>query len=177
MKRCPQCGQTYGDPDLNFCLNDGELLTQMQGSTYPDAPSRPYVDDAPPTISMRDPRVTNPTGWAGQSSPVPYQDPSPVYQPPQFGMQNFGSASDQTLPTVSLVLGILSLVFVCCYGGLWLGLPAAIVGFLGMRNSERDPTRYGGRGLAIAGMILGMITFVISMLVLFLGLAGNALQL
>jgi hypothetical protein len=65
---------------------------------------------------------------------------------------------------------------VCCYGGLWLGIPAAIVGFLGMRNSDRDPSRFGGRGLAIAGLILGIITFVMSMLILVLGLAGNVLQ-
>jgi hypothetical protein len=59
---------------------------------------------------------------------------------------------------------------------LWLGVPAAIVGFMGMRNTDRDPARYGGRGLAIAGMVIGIITFVISMLLLVLGVAGNAIQ-
>jgi hypothetical protein len=49
---------------------------------------------------------------------------------------------------------------ICCYGGLWLGLPAAIVGYIGMRNADSDPTRYGGRGLAIGGMVAGIITFL-----------------
>jgi hypothetical protein len=175
MKRCPKCGQTYSEPDLNFCLDDGELLLQPQDSGY--GGSRPFADDAPPTIMLNDPRATNPMGRAGgSSSPAAYQNTAPAYQPPQFGMAHMSRSLDQTLPTVSLVLGVFSLIFVCCYGGLWLGIPAAIVGFLGMRNADRDPSRFGGRGLAIAGLILGIITFVMSMLILVLGLAGNVLQ-
>jgi len=175
MKRCPKCGQAYSEPDLNFCLNDGELLMQPQDSGY--GGPRPFADDAPPTIMLNDPRATNPMGRAGgSSSPAAYQNTTPAYQPPQFGMAHMSRSLDQTLPTVSLVLGVFSLIFVCCYGGLWLGIPAAIVGFLGMRNADRDPSRFGGRGLAIAGLILGIITFVMSMLILVLGLAGNVLQ-
>ena len=176
MKRCPKCGQTYADPDLNFCLNDGELLTQPQESPYGGNVSRPFADDAPPTLMMNDPRATNPTGWTGGSSPTPYQNPGMAYQPPQLGMANVRRPLDQTLPTVSLVLGIASLIFVWCYGGLWLGIPAAIVGFIGMRNADRDPTRFGGRGLAIAGMVLGVVTLAMSILILVLGIAGNVLQ-
>src|SRR5215203_796438 len=101
MKRCPSCGQTYNDPDLNFCLNDGELLTQAQDSGYAGGASRPFADDAPPTITMNAPRATNPTGWAGGSStPAPYQqNTTPSYRAPQFGMAQM-SRLDQTLPTV-----------------------------------------------------------------------------
>ena len=177
MKRCPKCGQTYSEPDLNFCLNDGELLMQAQDAGFGGGTSRPFADDAPPTIMMNDPRATNPAGWAGGSSPTPYtQNTTPAYNPPQFGMAHVSRSLDQTLPTVSLVLGVASLIFICCYGGLWLGIPAAIVGFMGMRNADSDPSRFGGRGLAIAGLILGIITFIMSMLILVLGLAGNALQ-
>ena len=173
MKRCPKCGHNYLDPDLNFCLNDGELLMQAQAGPYGQGASHPFADDAPPTIMMSDPRATNPTGWAGGPSPVPYQNSPPAYQAPQFGMAHVSRSLDQTLPTVSLVLGIFSLIFACCYGGLWLGIPAAIVGFMVMRNADRDPTRFGGRGLAIAGLILGIVTFALSMLLLIAGIAGN----
>ena len=175
MKRCPKCGQAYADPDLNFCLNDGELLMQMQDPSLTGSSQRPFADDPPPTVMMNDARATNPTGWTGGSSPAPYQNTSPAYQAPQFEMGNRPRSLDQTLPTVSLILGIASLIFVCCYGGLWLGIPAAVVGFMGMRNADSDPTRYGGRGLAIAGMILGIVTLVMSILILMLGIAGNLL--
>jgi hypothetical protein len=176
MKRCPKCGQSYTDPDLNFCLNDGELLTQMQESPFGGSTSHPFVDDAPPTVMMNNPRATNPTGWTGGSAPVPYQSTSPAYQAPQFGMAQMPRSLNQTLPTVSLVLGVFSLVFTCCYGGILLGIPAAIIGFIGMRNADKDPAQYGGRGLAIAGMVLGVTTFVLSLLMLIFGIASSVFQ-
>ena len=178
MKRCPKCGRLYTEPDLNFCLNDGELLVHAQNASHSRAP-RPFADDAPPTIMMNNPRETNPTGWAGGlSAPTPYQqNTTPAYQPPPFGMAHMSRSLDQTLPTVSLVLGIVSFIFaLCCYGGLLFGLPAAIVGFMGLRNVDRDPARYGGKGLAIAGMVLGVITFIISLLLLIFGVAVNVFQ-
>lgn len=136
-------------------------------------PSSPFDDDAPPTVMMNDPRVTNPTGWAGSSQVDQWRPQTPVYQQPQFGMQNYRSSADQTLPIVSLVLGVLSAVFVCCYGGIWLGLPAIVLGFMGLRNADSDPSRYGGRGLAIAGLVIGIITLIASVGFLILGVLGN----
>jgi hypothetical protein len=179
MKRCPKCGQSFADPDLNFCLNDGELLLQSAaasfGSTYGNqAPTAYADDDSPPTLMMNDPRTTNPVGWTGSSSPVPWQSQAPsAYQSPQFGMQNYRVASDQTLPTVSLVLGIFACLFVCCYGGIWLGIPAVVVGYLGMKNADADPNRYGGRGLAIAGLVLGIITFFASIAFIIMQIIGG----
>ena len=124
----------------------------------------------PPTMVMDPSRVTNPSNWPStapasgwqQQSPVPYQQQGVQNQP--FGQPSFVQKADQILPTVSLALGIFSIVMICCYGGIWLGLPAAIVGFLGMRNADADPSRYGGRGMAIAGIVLGVISFLSSVM-------------
>ncbi|HUR99264.1 MAG TPA: DUF4190 domain-containing protein [Pyrinomonadaceae bacterium] len=88
-------------------------------------------------------------GWQnqqiGQNTP---------FQPPPAGT---GSVN-QTLPIISLVLGIVSL---CCYIG-WLTGPAALItGFLSLKNINRDPAAYGGKTLAIIGMILGGIFTVL----------------
>ncbi|MEQ1646071.1 MAG: DUF4190 domain-containing protein [Pyrinomonadaceae bacterium] len=167
MKHCPRCQKTYEDPALNFCLDDGELLMAL-------APGR-YADDSPPTVILDQARVTNPASWPQQPSsqpPARYQNPQPAYQNPQFG-QNYIAARDQTLPTISLILGICSFLLVCCYGGIWLGLPAAIVGFIGLRNADSDSSKSGGRGLAIGGMVLGTITFLGSLIIaLFAVLSG-----
>jgi hypothetical protein len=165
MKSCPKCNQNYSDENLNFCLNDGELLRQY--------------DDAPPTIIMDAPRVTNQTSWQqSQYQPppeplAPWQTQSPMGQNQSYGVAQMVRSPDQTLPTISLVLGILSLVMICCYGGIWLGLPAAIVGFLAMRNADSDPIQYGGRGLAIGGMVLGIITFLMAIGFLILGIVSS----
>lgn len=165
MKRCLKCGQAYSDETLNFCLEDGELLIKEAGY---DPPPTIFADDSPPTLLMNQPRVTNPIDWAN-SSLAPPQGSTPAVAGQQYGIAQYGSPRDQTLATVSLVLGIVSVFLVCCLGGIWLGLPAAIVGFIAMRNVESNPTKYSGRGMAIGGMVLGIVTFLASLFFLIFG--------
>ena len=167
IKRCPSCGQTYTDEAINFCLNDGELLSYLTDDTPQtlfsgERQSPPFADDSAPTVLFNKPRVTNQTNWPTASPPATWQSQTPNYQNQQFGIANYPRSSDQTLPIASLILGIVSLSLVCCMGGIWLGIPAVIVGYMGMTNADKDPSRYGGRGLAIAGMVLGVVTFLTS---------------
>lgn len=161
MKICPICNQTYSDDNLNFCLNDGGILSSQQ-------------DNAPPTVRINQTKQTNPN-WTGYQPPT-YENQQ-ITQNQTWGIQGQNQFAakglDQTLPTVSLVLGILSLVLFCCYGGIPMGLAALIVGYLGMNNANTDPMQYGGKGLAIGGMVLGGIALVISILFIFLGILGN----
>jgi hypothetical protein len=165
MKRCLKCGQTYSDDSLNFCLNDGELLIQQ---TRYEPPPTQFADDTPPTLLMNQPRVTNPIDWAQSSIAHPQGSP-PAIANQQYGMAAYGMARDQTLPTISLVLGIISIFLVCCAGGILLGLPAAIVGFIAMKNVDSNPEKYSGRGMAIAGMVIGIVTFLASVFILIFG--------
>jgi hypothetical protein len=80
---------------------------------------------------------------------------------------------DQTLPTVSLALGILGFLLVCCYGGVPLGMAAIITGFLGMKNAGNEPHKYGGRGLAIAGLVLGAISLISSAIFILISIAAG----
>jgi hypothetical protein len=160
MKQCPRCSQTYVDDQLNFCLNDGELLMQPL-----EEPRGRSFDDSPPTIMMNEARVTNPANWQQTAPPIQWQGQQNL-QSPQFTTPAFIQSRDKTLPTISMVLGILSMIMICCYGGIWLGLPAAIIGFLGMKNTDNDPSRFDGRGMAIAGMVLGVISLLSSIVIL-----------
>lgn len=170
MKQCPRCNQTYSDDNLNFCLEDGELLTAFAK----EPPPTRYADDAPPTILMNEARVTNPSSWPASSSPPAQWQAQPLnLQNDPFGAPSFVQSRDQTLPTIALILGILSLPMICCYGGIWLGLPAAVLGFLGMRNADSDHARYGGRGMAIGGMVLGVISFLSTLVVAFFAIIAS----
>lgn len=179
MKVCPNCNQTYTDESLNFCLNDGATLTNLQ------------TDEPPPTIQMNTARTTSPN----------YSDqPTNFTNQPGFGDQpNFGNAplsswqnqsvspnqpsymapmmaaggQNQTLPVISLVLGILGLVLLCCWGGIPFGIAALITGYLGMNNANSNPTQFGGKGLAIAGMIMGAASLAFGVIVFLLAVAGN----
>jgi hypothetical protein len=174
MKRCPTCGQTYTDADINFCLNDGELLSRLADGPFGEETGQGrFADDSPPTVLIDRSKVTNQTSWQPSQPPVPWQSSSPVYQPPIFGATPYMRSQDQTLSTVALVLGLASILMVCCFGGIWLGIPAAVVGYLGMRKADVDPARYGGRGMAVAGLVIGIATALISFIhFIFAVLAG-----
>jgi hypothetical protein len=65
------------------------------------------------------------------------------------------------LAVTSLVLGICSLFCACL-----TGIAAVITGHIALNRANRDPLRYGGKGLAIAGLCLGY----------FFSLFGTAIQ-
>jgi hypothetical protein len=174
MKRCPVCSQTYTDPNINFCLSDGELLSRLtEPSPFAkdEPPPTRFADDAPPTLMMGSSRVTN-QNWQTAQPPAPWQPQTPAAAGFASMMPHL-QPKNHTLPTVSLILGISSLIFVCCFGGIWLGIPAAIVGFLGMRNADREPDKFGGRGMAVGGMVIGVIAFIMSILYFLLAVIGG----
>ena len=74
----------------------------------------------------------------------------------------------QTLPnaTVSLVLGIFSLVTCICYGvlGLPLGIAAFVLGNKALKVYGENPENYTGSGNASAGKILGIIGIILNLL-------------
>lgn len=92
-------------------------------------------------------------GWANQEigSNTPFQ-------PPAAGV---AGGENKTLAIISLVLGIVSL---CCYVSPLTGLAALITGFMAMKNVNNDPSQYGGKGLAIAGMATGGLFFLIGII-------------
>ena len=59
----------------------------------------------------------------------------------------------------ALGLGIASIFANCLYFGLFLGVPAIIVGVMGMRAA--DEGRASNKGLSIAGVVTGAIGSVI----------------
>lgn len=160
MKICPSCRQTYTDDNLNFCLTDGSFLTT-------ETPSEPK------TVYMEQTRVTNQTNWGQQGfqPPAVWQNQQNLQQqPPNYPMRI--QSQDQTLPTISLVLGIFAVLVGCFMGGIPLGALAVILGVMALNNEKRDPNKYGGKGLAIAGIVTGVIGFFFSILIILVALAG-----
>jgi hypothetical protein len=104
--------------------------------------------------------------WSPPPAPVAsWQDQgvganTPFQPPVGAGGQN------QTLAIVSLVCGIIGL---CC--GI-SGIIALITGYMAKNNAEQNPTEYGGRGMAIAGMILGGISIFFMIIGIILQVLG-----
>ncbi|MGI9055482.1 MAG: DUF4190 domain-containing protein [Pyrinomonadaceae bacterium] len=96
--------------------------------------------------------------WTPPAAPEQSWQDQEIGQNTPFQPPPAGQSLNQTLPIVSLVLGILSL---CCYVSPLTGIAALITGFLGMKNANNDPAHYGGKTLAIVGMILGGLFFLV----------------
>jgi competence protein ComGC len=84
------------------------------------------------------------------------QAPPPILTPPKL------PARDNGLAILSFVLGLCS--FVVCLGVL-TGIPAIICGHIARSRATRQPARYGGSGLATAGLVLGYLSIVVSLVV------------
>lgn len=177
MKKCPKCGRTYSDKDLNFCYEDGELLSYMAE----DAPNSPFsarpsiTDEPPPTEFMGSARVTSETQWQPpQAPPVVWGGNQPQVINTPFSQFPTHVSPNQTLAIVSMALGIGSLtVGWCCYSGFLLGPAALVTGFIALSQIKNDPQRNGGKGFAVAG-IATAATFLVLML-LFIIIYGAAL--
>ena len=66
------------------------------------------------------------------------------------------------LAITSFVLGLLSLV---CFG-LLAGIPAIICGHVARGRARRLPGQYGGAGFALAGVIMGYVSLVVTLVIL-----------
>ena len=99
--------------------------------------------------------------------------PQSPYSPPVEGVEGASYTPGPSLPVTnglaiaSMICGILSLVFFCFCGGLFLGIPAVICGHLSLNQLNALGNSQQGRGMAIAGLIcgyLGIAFFIIMML-------------
>ena len=96
MKICPTCRRTYDDDGLNFCLEDGSILTFAQP-----------IDPGAPTVVMNQPRPTINSPAGGM------QTTADVHNRGAYSMQPKKKSKGWVW-----ALGILGLVALICGGGV-----------------------------------------------------------
>lgn len=142
-----------------------------------NGPENPYGEQQPPPPPPTSPYQQQPShgqqppSWGQQpTSPQdPYQQPyQQPYPPTPYGAYPPGYTAAQQnegMAVASMVIGIVSLVLACGYGVGLLGSPAAmIMGRVSMKRIDRSNGQLGGRGMAQAGFILGIIGTVLLVL-------------
>jgi len=123
MKICPVCRKTYSDDNLNFCLEDGTLLTQSESQSMPE------------TVLMNQPRPTDPNRPQGLQQGVPA-----TWNPPQ----QFPVPQKKSSKTWLWVVGILGLVVLLCGGGF-----AGLV-VIGVMNSDNTSGNQNPRNTRVS---------------------------
>lgn len=120
-------------------------------------PESPF--DPPQTASS--PFADAETVVADRNSPFRDSEPAPVAEWNQPVVSNslpaYGAeAQSKGLAIGSLVCGVLSCT-ICCSMGILLGPAALVMGFMAKKKAEESPSEFGGRGLALGGMISGAV--------------------
>ncbi len=159
----------YGDTK-NAPIPSPFDLSMPPGYQLPSTPMPPYKEaeieeikaealNTPFAEEVKENQQIEQQGWNPPPAPnANWQDQqigqNTPFQPPPTGVQG----ENKTLAIVALVLGILSIP--CC--GFLTGIPAVIVGFMAKGKAENSPQEFGGRGLALAGIITGVVGTILS---------------
>ncbi len=115
------------------------------------------------------------------TDPNPFTQTSPYAPPGPNSSENVAGprlmapvgASSQTHPVsiVSLIFGILSLTLgCCCWLHIPLGLTAVVTGGFGIHFGNQGN---GGKGMAIAGLIMGIISLIVYTILALIGVAAQ----
>ncbi len=120
-----------------------------------DSPSQPLNVNAAPAEWQ--PPAAPDANWQGQAlgKDTPFQPPA-VKGPSSM------------LAIISIVLGLLGLLtvlptiafFICGILPIGLGIAAMVTGFMGRSRAKAKPEEYSGAGLAMGGIILGVLSFL-----------------
>jgi hypothetical protein len=115
MKICPTCRKTYADDNLNFCLEDGSVLTFSS-------------NEPPATVMMSQPRPTDPTAVFPSTSNQGIQSTFGQQGPQSYSMQQPAKSSKAWL----WIVGIVGIILLLCGGGF-----AGLV-FIGMNANQNQ---------------------------------------
>jgi hypothetical protein len=107
--------------------------------------------------------------------------PPPLTLPPQVaapsGLPPLSSIASSTPRThafavTGLIMGILSVTCgMCCCHGLPFNLLGIVFSVVALAQISSHPGHYGGRGLAIAGLVLSLISILLVALLMVVGVA------
>ncbi|HEY2867088.1 MAG TPA: DUF4190 domain-containing protein [Pyrinomonadaceae bacterium] len=136
--------------------------------TKPEPPAR-AADFAEPKSAPASP-FSSPQPPAGKSAiaQAEWTPPSPVSsfqdQPGGKNMQSpppAAAGQNKTLAIISLVSSILGSTFCCAF--FIFSIAGIILGFMARGKANSDPSHYGGGGLALAGMLIGVLGLVLGL--------------
>jgi hypothetical protein len=97
------------------------------------------------------------------------------YAPPQsFAPGYYTPVASSGLAIASMVCGIIAVIS-CYFGGIF-GIPAVICGHLALSKIQQCPVPMTGRGMAIAGLVMGYLGILFSLaalVIIFIAMIGS----
>ena len=150
-------GKEYGpkpDSEVREWIAEGRLNAQSQIRRQSDANWR-ALEDFPEFANYlfgatsSTPSIPTPSAPAIQQYQQPY---------PQYSAQ--AQSGTNGMAIAGMIMGILSLVTICCYG-FPFNLLGIIFSAIGLSQIKKSNPRQSGKGMAIAGLICSILSFLI----------------
>jgi hypothetical protein len=135
-------------------FNEAETMIQSEFSNPFESPSATPAGNWTPPAQV--------SSWENQ--PIASE---PSYTPTALPM---ASGQNKTLAIISLVTGILGIT-ICC-GGILPSVAAIITGIMARSKASQNPTEFGGTGMAMAGIITGVLGLLSGIVVLIFWVLG-----
>ena len=133
--------------------------------TVMQPPVKPTFEEPAPAAD-RYPTPTPPAEeWTPPPAPVREWEKKEIGSNTPFQPPPAAAGESKGLALGSLICGILSFT-ICGSMGILLGPVAIVLGFIGKKRADERPAEYGGRGLALAGMITGVLGLLVGILAL-----------
>lgn len=105
-----------------------------------------------------------PVGSAAMPQPIrPLANQHPAWQPQRTN----------GLAVTGLILGIVSLLTACCCSGLPFNVLGLILSAIALAQISRQPDVYSGKGIAIAGLIVCVVSLLLGIGLMILSLVLN----
>ena len=102
---------------------------------------------------------------------------TPVAAPVPAPLPTLAPRRTNAMAVVGMVMGILSIMLVCCCHGLPFNLLGIIFSVVALSQIKQDPVNQQGKGMAIAGLILSLLSVLLSIILLLLGVAISSSDL
>lgn len=178
MRQCPKCNAQFYDASMSFCPEDGMILVDpsLAGIRSSSDPSSSAPSEDPTLVyhapvepgSWATPEPETPPAWTPppQTSPAPAWTPPMVQTPAQPAWRPppppaYVKPPSPAIGVASMIVGIFSMVFgVLCFGPV-MGIVAVALGIVALTQNKKSPQHVGGRGFAIAGVVLGGLSLLI----------------
>lgn len=114
---------------------------------------------------------------SGRAAPMP--TPMPPGSPIPTTIGPIPTAPrNNPMAVAGMIMGIISVtVAICCCYGLPFNVLAIIFSLVGLSQIKADPYNQRGRGMAIAGLVLGIVSLLLAAVVLAFGLAMGSADL
>ncbi len=179
MKYCPQCKRQFSEAWLSFCSDDGTPLVQDLTPA-----SDPNWDP-----QIREPQVQTPdeqaTQWLPREPPVaggwiapderPPMSPGAWQPPPPPAVYPRTPGPSQNLAMASMIVGLSGVLLSWCFGPV-PGIVALVLGLVALSQIKKSPEKYTGKGMAIAGIVIGAVNIAFYILLLIFWILARALS-